>query len=105
VVAATRDQLAEQLRLRLKCQGQRSEAAGEHVLRGNGVTGTWHEDWIIRRSAAATTPGNGGVLSGRCPHCGAALEVSPDGSCGYCAALVLTSGQDWVVWSIEEEPW
>jgi hypothetical protein len=105
VVAATRDQLAEQLRLRLKCSGERSEAAGEHVLRGNGIPGIWHEDWIIRRSASATTPENGGVLSGTCPNCGAALDVGPDGSCRYCAALVLTSGQDWVVWSIEEEPW
>ena len=105
VVAATRDQLAEQLRLRLKCSGERSEAAGEQVLRGNAVPGIWHEDWIIRRSAAATTPEKGGVLSGTCPNCGAALDVGPDGSCGYCSALVLTSGQDWVVWSIEEEPW
>jgi hypothetical protein len=105
VVAATRDLLAEQLRLRLKCSGERSEAAGGHVLRGNAVPGIWHEDWIIRRSAAATTPGKGGVLSGTCPNCGAVLDVGPDGSCGYCAALVLTSGQDWVVWSIEEEPW
>jgi hypothetical protein len=106
VVAATRDQLAEQLRLRLECQGERSEVAGEKVLRGMpGVPGIWHEDWVVRRSATATTPENGGVLSGRCPQCGAALDVQPDGSCGYCKALVLTTGQDWVVWSIEEDPW
>jgi hypothetical protein len=106
VVGATRDQLAEQLRLRLECQGERSEAAGEQVLRGvPGVRGMWYEDWVIRRSATATTPDNGGVLSGRCPQCGASLDVEPDGSCGYCKALVLTTGQDWVVWSIEEAPW
>ena len=106
VVAAARDQLAEQLRLRLRCQGERSEVSGETVLRGiPGTAGTWHEDWVIRRSASTTTPENGGVLSGRCPQCGAALDVQPDGSCGYCKALVLTTGQDWVVWSIEEAPW
>lgn len=106
VAAATRDQLAEQLRLRLECRGERSEVTDGQVLRGvPEVQGTWHEDWIIRRSATATTPRRGGVLSGRCPQCGAALEVGPDGSCGYCKALVLTSGQDWVVWSIEEDPW
>jgi hypothetical protein len=106
VVDATRDPLAEQLRLRLQCRGQRSDAMGEQLLRRqDGVQHTWHEDWIIRRSATATTPENGGVLSGRCPQCGAALEVGPDGSCGYCKALVLTGGQDWVVWSIEEQPW
>jgi hypothetical protein len=44
VAAATRDQLAEQLRLRLKCSGERSEVAGEHVLRGNGIQGTWHDN-------------------------------------------------------------
>ena len=36
---------------------------------------------------------------------GRIIDVGPDGSCRYCEALVLTSGQDWVVWSIEEEPW
>jgi hypothetical protein len=106
VVDATRDPLAEQLRLRLECRGDRCETLGEQRLRGAcGVQGTWHEDWIIRRSATATTPESGGLLSGRCPQCGAELDVAPDGSCTYCKALVLTGGKDWVVWSIEEEPW
>jgi hypothetical protein len=106
VVDATRDPLAEQLRLRLACRGHRSDSLGEQLLRvQDGEQEAWHEDWIIRRSATATTPENGGVLSGRCPQCGAALEVGPDGSCGYCHALVLTGGKDWVVWSIEEESW
>jgi hypothetical protein len=106
VVDAARDPLAEQLRLRLQCRGQRSDTLGGQLLRSqDGGQDTWHEDWIIRRSATATTPENGGVLSGRCPQCGAALEVGPDGSCGYCKALVLTGGQDWVVWSIEEQSW
>jgi hypothetical protein len=106
VVDATRDPLAEQLRLRLECRGDRCETLGAQRLRGAcGVQGTWHEDWIIRRSATATTPESGGLLSGRCPQCGAELDVAPDGSCTYCKALVLTGGKDWVVWSIEEEPW
>jgi hypothetical protein len=106
VVAATRDQLAEQLRVRLACQGERCERIGPQVVRGeSGEQTTWDEDWIIRRSAAATTPANGGVLSGRCPQCGAALDIDAGGACTYCQALVLTGGQDWIVWSIEEEPW
>jgi predicted lipid-binding transport protein (Tim44 family) len=106
VVAAYRDQLAEQLRIRLSCAGERSDAISGLVLRGQpGLPATWDEDWIIRRAATATTPENGGVLGGRCPHCGAALAVDPGGSCTYCGALVLTGGEDWVVWSIEEAPW
>jgi hypothetical protein len=105
VVAATRDRLAEQLRLRLRCSGERREVAGGLVLRGQLGQQTWDEDWIIRRSADATTPANGGILSGRCPQCGAPLQVDPAGSCEYCKALVLTGGQDWVVWSMEEAPW
>jgi hypothetical protein len=104
VVAATRDRLAEQLRIRLACRGERCEVAGV-VLRGQYGLQRWDEDWIIRRSADATTPPNGGILSGRCPQCGAALRVEADGSCAYCRALVLAGGQDWVVWSIEEAPW
>jgi hypothetical protein len=104
VVAVSRDQLAEQLRIRLSCQGERCEVAGV-VLRGQYGRQRWDEDWIIRRSADATTPANGGVLSGRCPQCGAALRIEADGSCAYCRALVLADGRDWVVWSIEEAPW
>jgi Tim44-like domain len=106
VVAATRDQLAEQLRIRLACQGERCERIEQQVVRGEpGEQTTWDEDWIIRRSAVATTPANGGVLSGRCPQCGADLDIDAGGACTYCQALVLTGGQDWIVWSIEEEPW
>jgi hypothetical protein len=105
VVAATRDRLAEQLRLRLRCSGVRREIGGGIVLRGQLGEQTWDEDWIIRRSADATTPANGGILSGRCPQCGAPLQVDVAGSCGYCKALVLTGGRDWVVWSMEEAPW
>jgi hypothetical protein len=97
VVAVSRDQLAEQLRIRLSCQGERCEVAGV-VLRGQYGQQRWDEDWIIRRSADATTPANGGVLSGRCPQCGAALRIEADGSCAYCRALVLADGRDWVVW-------
>jgi hypothetical protein len=106
VVAATRDQLAQQLRIRLACQGERCERIEQQVLRGQrGEQTTWDEDWIIRRSVTATTPAHGGILSGRCPQCGAVLDIDAGGACTYCQALVLTGGQDWIVWSIEEAPW
>jgi transposase len=105
VVSVTRDQLAEQLRIRLTCQGERCEVVGADVLRGGPGPQEWLEDWTVRRSATATTPAHGGVLDGRCPQCGADLQVDQDGSCAYCRALVLTGGRDWVVWSIEEAPW
>jgi hypothetical protein len=75
------------------------------VLRGQPGQKDWSEDWIIRRSADAATPASGGILSGQCPQCGAPLHVDEDGSCAYCKALILSTGQDWVVWSIEEAPW
>jgi hypothetical protein len=105
VVAATRDRLAEQLRIRLACQGERCEVADVVLRDGQCGEQSWDEDWIIRRSADATTPTSGGVLSGRCPQCGAALRIEADGSCAYCRALVLADGRDWVVWSLEEAPW
>lgn len=105
VVAATRDRLAEQLRIRLACCGERYETADGVLLRGQPGWRGWSEDWIIRRSADAATPVSGGILSGLCPQCGAPLHVGQDGSCTYCRALVLSGGRDWVVWSIEEAPW
>jgi hypothetical protein len=105
VVAAIRDSLAEQLRIRLTCRGERYELSYGAEVRGQPGQQTWQEDWVIRRSAQATTPANGGILAGLCPSCGASLRVEADGSCAYCQALVLTGGQDWVVWSIEEAPW
>jgi hypothetical protein len=105
IVAAVRDQLTEQLRVRLACRGERYETADGVVLRGRPGQQDWSEDWVIRRSADAVTPAGGGALSGLCPHCGAPLRVDEDGSCAYCRALVLAGGRDWVVWSIEEAPW
>lgn len=105
IVAAARDQLAEQLRIRLTCLGERYEVADGVVVRGQPGQRDWSEDWIIRRSADATMPAGGGILSGRCPQCGAPLQVDEDGSCTYCRALILSGGLDWVVWSIEEAPW
>jgi hypothetical protein len=105
VVAAARDRLAEQFRIRLACRGERYEVASGVVVRGQPGQKDWSEDWIIRRSADAATPASGGILSGRCPQCGAPLQVDESGSCAYCQALVLSGGRDWVVWSIEEAPW
>ena len=53
VVAAARDQLAEQLRIRLGCRGERYEVADGVVVRGQPGQQDWSEDWIIRRSADA----------------------------------------------------
>jgi hypothetical protein len=105
VASAVRDQVSEELRVRLTCEGERCEIAEGSVIRGRRGRRAWSEDWTIRRSATARTVPNGGVLDGRCPQCGAPLKVDVLGSCSYCKALALTGGHDWVVWSIEEEPW
>jgi hypothetical protein len=105
VVEAIRDQLSEQLRVRLTCEGERWEEAEGLAVRGQSGRRTWHEDWTVRRSSTATTVPGGGLLQGRCPQCGAPLKVDAVGSCSYCHALALTGGSDWVVWSAEEEPW
>jgi hypothetical protein len=107
VVSATRDRLAEELRIRLVCEGDRCEveATTGAVIRGDRHRRTWREDWTVRRSANATTIATGGVLDNRCPQCGAPLDVDALGACVHCRALVLTGGRDWVVWNIEEERW
>jgi len=105
VVAAVQDQLSEELRIRLTCEGERWEEVEGLAVRGQRGRRAWHEDWTVRRSSTANTVPGGGVLQGRCPQCGAPLKVDAAGGCSYCHALVLTDGRDWVVWSVEEEPW
>jgi hypothetical protein len=107
VVSATRGQLVEELRIRLTLRGERCEVAGANgpVVRGTSGPHTWSEDWTIRRSSTAITRAGGGTLEGRCPQCGAPLQVDSLGSCTHCMSLVVSGGHDWVVWSIEEDPW
>jgi hypothetical protein len=115
VVEATRSPLTEQVRVRVSCRGwrwERHEPTGL-TLRGgpdsapNNAPGgeTWSEDLTFARAASAITPPGGGLPAGRCPSCGAHLDLDPGGACRYCLGVVTAGHHDWVLVSWQREPW
>jgi hypothetical protein len=107
VVEATRSALEDKVRVRVTCRGwcqERHEPTG-NTLRGGPDAATWAEDLTFARAATAVTPGAGGLPAGRCPSCGAGLDLDPDGACRYCKGIVTAGRDDWVLVSWQREPW
>jgi hypothetical protein len=99
--------LFEQVRVRLQCRGSCWERHGptDLTLRGGPDETTWSEDLTFGRLAGARTPDSGGLPDGRCPSCGAALDLDPDGACRYCHGIVTAGRHDWVLTSWRRDPW
>jgi hypothetical protein len=107
VVDATSSPLAEEVRVRVQCQGwrmERHEPTGL-TLRGGPEATAWSEDLTFARSAGAVTPPAGGLPASRCPSCGAPLELDEGGACRYCQGVVTAGNYDWVLVSWQREPW
>jgi hypothetical protein len=107
VVDAIRTPLYEQVRVRLRCQGSCWERHGGTglTLRGGPDDATWSEDLTFGRLAGTRTPGGGGLPDGRCPSCGAGLDLDPAGACRYCHGIVTAGRHDWVLTSWRRDPW
>jgi len=84
----------------------RARMLGEanQVLADEGSDQRHGERWTFTRSAAATTPGNGGVIASRCPACGGELRLNLDGTCAHCRASVTNGSVDWVVTDVQGAP-
>lgn len=67
------------------------------VVRGDTLARTWAEDWVLERSSEAPTRGDGGLLAGRCPSCGAPITLDAEGLCSFCHAAPTDATRDWVV--------
>jgi len=72
------------------------------VLRGDTAVHTWEADWVLERSSAAASRGDGGLLGGHCPACGAPLRLDSDGLCAYCHASATDATRDWVVVAVAD---
>ena len=107
VVEAFHSTLVDEVRVRLSCQGVCCDAHTETglVLRGSRNRSSWQEDLTFTRSARAQTPAGGGVLARSCPNCGAPLNVSDEGACTTCQALVMSGRHDWVLTGMSRDPW
>ena len=59
------------------------------------------ERWVFRRDQGVLSKGPEAITSFRCPSCGAAAELSPDGTCPYCKNVVDRGGFHWVVEAVQ----
>ena len=107
VTGVSRSPLTEQVRVRVECSGWREERHGPTgtTLRGGTQASTWQEFLTFARSAGAVTPPGGGLPAGRCPSCGAGLDLDPGGACRYCRGVVTAGRHDWVLVAWQRTPW
>ena len=59
------------------------------------------ERWIFRRKAGVLSKAPHAITDLRCPSCGAAVELGPDGACPYCHNVVDRGDFHWIVASIQ----
>lgn len=106
VIAAHTDSNYDTITVRIlaTCADYDVDDGSGKVVRGHKETADWMEDWTFQRSAAATTPKDGGTLADHCPNCGAPLQLDLTGICKYCKALVSTGTYDWVLTRISQVP-
>jgi len=107
VTGVSRSPLTEQVQVRVECAGWREERHDPTgiTLRGGPQAGTWTEFQTFARSAGALTPPGGGLPAGRCPSCGAWLDLDPGGACRYCRGVVTAGRHDWVLVAWQRTPW
>jgi predicted lipid-binding transport protein (Tim44 family) len=58
------------------------------------------EYWTLLRGSSAKSTSKGDRV---CPRCGAPLQISMAGNCGYCSAKVTSGEFDWVLSRIEQD--
>ncbi|MCP4675443.1 MAG: TIM44-like domain-containing protein [Deltaproteobacteria bacterium] len=67
---------------------------------------TYAEIWSFLRKPGVQTLEEGGAVEGRCPSCGAPLELGQATRCDHCQALVNSGEHDWVLAEITQpEEW
>ena len=60
------------------------------------------ECWTFLRKSGTRTRDQAGLMEGRCPNCGASLELNQSAHCGHCEALVKSGSFDWVLVEITQ---
>jgi predicted lipid-binding transport protein (Tim44 family)/uncharacterized tellurite resistance protein B-like protein len=62
------------------------------------------EIWTFLRCRGVTTRSNPtGLMEGRCPNCGAAVEMNQNANCAHCGAMLRSGAYDWVLVEITQE--
>ena len=72
-------------------------------IRGTDAPEEFVEYWTFqRRTGGSTKPGSAGLIEGRCPNCGAAIELNQWSACTYCRAILRSGEFDWVLTEITQ---
>ncbi len=106
VIGADHDQSYDTITVRVvaACADYDVDDHNGRIVRGDKQVRQWAEDWTFQRSATATTPVGGGILTAKCPNCGAPLDLDLAGTCKYCKAPVSSGAYDWVLARIAQVP-
>lgn len=69
-----------------------------NIVRGDKTT-VWKQRYTMKymRSLGVTTDENGATSTKNCPNCGAPLELSSSGECGFCGSVITTGVHTWVL--------
>lgn len=105
IVAAETDEQFDTLHVRLRASAEddrvdlkTGEPTGDAATRNEFV-----EYWSFHRRLGARTRTEPGNLEGRCPHCGAPVEIVDRAVCGACQSVVNSGEYDWVLTEITQE--
>ena len=77
------------------------DANSGRFVKGSRDVQPWTEDWIFQRSSGAVTKPEG-LLTHKCPNCGAPINVNAQGMCEYCKQQVMSGKYDWVLTRIDQ---
>jgi hypothetical protein len=77
------------------------DAGSGRYVKGHQDVQPWTEDWIFQRSSGAMTKPEG-LLTHKCPNCGAPINVNAQGICEYCGQQVMSGKYDWVLSRIDQ---
>lgn len=69
------------------------EKTGERL---DGGSQEWEEIWTFLRQPSAKTLKTPGPVEGKCPACGAGLELTDAAKCGSCKAWINSGEYDWI---------
>ncbi len=99
-------------RLRVQVLSQSSAARAARDAEGNtrvesrvdlSAQGTIAEEfWTFLRRRDGRTPSADGLLEGRCPVCGASLDLERIARCGHCGAGLRDARHDWLLVRIDQ---
>jgi hypothetical protein len=94
---------AAPVRIAASAINDRISLADGSRLPGSRAAESFVEFWTWLRRSDAQTVVRDGLIEGRCPNCGAALEMNQNARCPHCQSILRSGRFDWVLVEITQE--